>query len=273
MTNSRQAADEHLVHAANTGFPIARHFAPPSRNRACTSACKPNQEIVKVFQKLSRAWQYSLDCERSRWDFAVELLNLDNDGVSHETLRWMIGKGLIEHGIETLDHQGIGRTFESPGGFTFSGRSCFVVTENGLDWQSENGLATNSNDAGTAHETPVLPVIPRWDDQRHELWLGTILVKRFKWKAVNQESVLAAFEEEGWPSRIDDPLSPVADCDPKRRLSDTIKCLNRKQTRPLIRFSGDGSGEGILWDHVNHPEFNEADGTRNSPPRNNGAFT
>jgi hypothetical protein len=60
--------------------------------------------------------------------------------------------------------------------------------------------------------------------------------------------VLNAFEEEGWPARIDDPLPPHSDQDPKRRLNDTIKCLNRKQVRELLRFHGDGSGEGILWE-------------------------
>ena len=66
----------------------------------------------------------------------------------------------------------------------------------------------------------------------------------------NQEAILAAFQEDGWPARIDDPLPPVAETDPKRRLSDTIKCLNRKQQNALVRFSGDGTGEGVLWDLV-----------------------
>lgn len=111
---------------------------------------------------------------------------------------------------------------------------------------------------------------PRWDDQRHELWLGSVLVKRFKWKATNQESVLAAFQEESWPSRIDDPLSPVADTDPKRRLSDAIKCLNRKQANPLIRFSGDGTGEGVLWDIVDESTSIESNRPQQIRPRNNG---
>ncbi|WP_146118485.1 hypothetical protein [Blastopirellula marina] len=76
------------------------------------------------------------------------------------------------------------------------------------------------------------------------------LVKRFKWPAVNQEMVLCAFQEEGWPERIDDPLPPQAEQDPKRRLADTIKCLNRKQENHLIHFHGDGTGQGIVWERV-----------------------
>ncbi len=270
MTNSRQTVGGHLTGAANHNHPCASNVHLPPGIHFDPGASSQDQEIKKVFQKLSRAWQYSLDCQRSQWDFAVELLNLDHDGVSHETLRWMIGKGLIEHGVETRDHQGIGRLFESPGGFSFSGRSCFVVTANGLAWQTGHGCGMGPNSNGAAPEPSLLTLTPRWDDQRHELWLSSVLVKRFKSKAVNQESVLAAFQEEGWPSRIDDPLSPIADGDPKRRLSDAIKCLNRKQATSLIRFSGDGTGEGVLWDIIDSPVLIDGDNPEGPPPGNKG---
>ena len=76
------------------------------------------------------------------------------------------------------------------------------------------------------------------------------LVKRFKWPAANQEAVLSAFQEEGWPVRIDDPLPPQPEQDSKRRLGDTIKCLNRKQKSQLIHFRGDGTGQGVVWELV-----------------------
>ncbi len=76
------------------------------------------------------------------------------------------------------------------------------------------------------------------------------IVKRFKWRAVNQEMILSAFQEEGWPVRIDDPLAPSPEVAMKRRLSDTIKCLNRKQQSKLLHFRGDGTGQGILWEVV-----------------------
>jgi hypothetical protein len=78
--------------------------------------------------------------------------------------------------------------------------------------------------------------------------VGVEIVKEFKLPSPNQETVLMAFEEEGWPPRIDDPLSPLPQLDPRRRLHDTIKALNRKQKQDLIRFMGDGSGEGIRWE-------------------------
>ena len=73
-------------------------------------------------------------------------------------------------------------------------------------------------------------------------------MKHFKLPAPNQEAILMAFEEEGWVPRIDDPIPPADDQDAKQRLRDTIKSLNRNQKNRLIRFSGDGHGEGVLWE-------------------------
>jgi hypothetical protein len=86
--------------------------------------------------------------------------------------------------------------------------------------------------------------------------LGYVVVKQYKVPAANQERVLAAFEEEGWPVHVDDPLPPSGELDPKRRLHDTINSLNRNQKSGLIRFLGDGSGEGIRWELVAEPRKN-----------------
>jgi hypothetical protein len=65
-----------------------------------------------------------------------------------------------------------------------------------------------------------------------------------------QEAILMALEEEHWPPRIDDPLPGHPNHLPKRRLHDTIKSLNRNQKNNLIRFMGDGTGEGIRWELI-----------------------
>ena len=90
--------------------------------------------------------------------------------------------------------------------------------------------------------------MPRWDCDRQELRLEEKLVKHFKTPAPNQELILATFEEIGWPIHIDDPLPPGRFHDPKRRLHDTINALNRHQIEPLVRFIGDGHGEGVRWE-------------------------
>jgi hypothetical protein len=85
------------------------------------------------------------------------------------------------------------------------------------------------------------------------LYFAGQIVKRFRWRAVNQEKILSAFEDDGWPPRIDDPLVPSPQIVSKRRLGDAIKCLNRRQANALLRFGGDGTGEGIIWEAVAQP--------------------
>jgi hypothetical protein len=90
---------------------------------------------------------------------------------------------------------------------------------------------------------------PEWDQVRQELRVSGMLVKQFKVPAANQEAILATFHEEDWPPRIDDPLVPRGDQDPKRRLHDTINSLNRNQKRPILHFFGDGTGQGVRWEY------------------------
>ncbi len=83
--------------------------------------------------------------------------------------------------------------------------------------------------------------------------MNGVLVKRFKGKSHNQELILTAFEEEHWPARIDDPLPPLPDIDPKIRLNNAISRLNQHQKDFHIHFKGDGSGTGIRWEFVTEP--------------------
>jgi hypothetical protein len=87
---------------------------------------------------------------------------------------------------------------------------------------------------------------PTWVKEEWEIRKGDTLVKKFKREAPNAFRVLDAFQEEGWPSSILDPLPGTVDqgSDQQRR-HDTIKSLNKHQNQ--IRFSGDGSGERFSW--------------------------
>lgn len=104
--------------------------------------------------------------------------------------------------------------------------------------------------SGPASPQGKLVIRPFWDMERRELKVGEWLVKCFRVPALNQTTILAAFEEDQWPPRIDDPIPPRYDQDPKRRLHDTINSLNRNQQHPMLRFLGDGSGHGVLWELV-----------------------
>ena len=95
-----------------------------------------------------------------------------------------------------------------------------------------------------------LAAIPNWDRVTRTFLVGEHVIKRFRVPSANQEAVLDAFQEDGWPPSIDDPLPPAAEYEPKRRLRDTIKCLNLNQVTPLIRFRGDGTGQQVVWELV-----------------------
>ena len=144
----------------------------------------------------------------------------------------------------------------------FSRRTAFVLTEAGMtaiesaprETRAEQPLRASADPFVVGIISPLrpassgeFPLRPTWDRDRHELRVDGQLVKIFKLPSPNQEMVLAAFDEEGWPARIDDPLPPSTDLEPKRRLHDTIKSLNRNQKARLVRFMGDGTGQGIQW--------------------------
>ncbi len=128
------------------------------------------------------------------------------------------------------------------------------MTTAGIDFAHEIELNRHPTETDASVRSLDVPepksVTPHWNAERHELKVNRQLVKRFRWPACNQETVLMAFEEEGWPDRIDDPLPPQPEQDSKRRLHDTIKCLNRNQINQALRFHGDGTGEGVLWELV-----------------------
>jgi hypothetical protein len=86
---------------------------------------------------------------------------------------------------------------------------------------------------------------PRWDARKRELWFAGKIVKRYTRRAPQQEKIYAVFQDDGWPDRVDDPLAPG-------RLSETLKHMKDSLGKDSpIRFGGDGTGEGIIWEPVN----------------------
>jgi hypothetical protein len=201
---------------------------------------------------LLEAFDYAEDTGSDRWEFAVAIRHLQRLGLSETDLRWLVRKGYVEHAREVTVQGDNGREFRTTGDLSFHRRTCFVLTAAGISTvrsviESRAISADNPNGSSERITQSVQP-LPNWNAEIRELRLDGKLVKRFKWQAINQEIVLRAFQEEGWPARIDDPLPPQPAQDSKRRLSDTIKCLNRKQTSERIHFRGDGTGEGIIWE-------------------------
>jgi hypothetical protein len=225
------------------------------------------RRAVEGLRLLAEAHRYARELERSTWDFALELDALQAAGCTLNELRWLVCKGYVAHAAEITEPGESSRTFHRVHtvGLKFGRRTCFVLTEAGIAFAAglidcpslfSHASAAESQTDDSHAVSAADPVRPRWDRDRQELRLGYVVVKQYKVPAPNQERVLAAFEEEGWPVHVDDPLPPSGELDPKRRLHDTINSLNRNQKAGLIRFSGDGSGEGIRWELIAEPRKN-----------------
>ena len=92
-------------------------------------------------------------------------------------------------------------------------------------------------------------ILPMWDAHLRGLSVCGMIIKKFKRMSSTQELILTAFQEDGWCSRIDDPIPPIPGKSAKQRLRDAIKNLNSGQSPNLIRFRGDGTGAGITWEY------------------------
>jgi hypothetical protein len=193
---------------------------------------------------------YAKSLNHDVWQFALGIAALRQGGLSLNDIRWLLYRKLVLHGLETTQPGEDRRTFRAAGAMRFDRRSCFVLSEAGMAFARKLDCAPLGNPPAIMQPIESVPLarVPRWDRDRQELRLGPEIVKCYKTPAPNQELILAAFEEEGWPVHIFDPLPPHPDQDPRRRLHDTINSLNRNQKKPLLRFMGDGSGQGVRWD-------------------------
>ena len=191
-------------------------------------------------QHMMQAWELASDAGVDKWQFAVDIESLVSTGISKTALRWLVCQGLFEHALETTRRTARRRTFQVSECLQFRNDSCFVITSQGrMALLDSNGNSTVSGRNGDS---------PRWDVEMRCLTFRGVEIKRFRRPAENQEAVLSTFEEESWCKRVDDPLPQTSGKDPKKRLHDTINALNRNQQQKLIRFFGDGTGEGICWE-------------------------
>src|SRR5207248_4492440 len=85
---------------------------------------------------------------------------------------------------------------------------------------------------------------PRWDRERRELWYAGKICKRFRQPSDNQQHLLDAFEEAGWPARMENPLVPDGTGNDHQRLADTVRRMNGNTA---IEFERDGTSEAVLW--------------------------
>jgi hypothetical protein len=207
----------------------------------------------------------SFDCAKSVksdvWNFAVEISILRTAGLGDNEFRWLVFMKYVDHAQEVTRPKDDGRQFRQTGNLSFTRRTCFVLTKVGELFArtvlrqvpaptstsriTENDDPKHGNGKNAADQS-----VPAWDAQRRELRMNGRVIKRFRWSAKNQERILATFEEEGWLYRIDDPIPPQSNADQKQRLRDAVRALNKNHEASLIRFRGDGTGQGVVWELV-----------------------
>ena len=223
-----------------------------------------SQQSVGFYESLRPAlallWEGSYcatDTGQSRWEYAVEIDELRSLGLSKNQIRWLIHKGLAIHASETTSPLGsLHRNFCNGPATVFHSRTCLILTDLGDRFANRLQFDLSSHDAGQppltsqgmeTTDSKLPPMTPHWDSVARVFRVGGNIVKHFKVPAANQELILNAFQEEGWPSQIYDPLPPSDEIDPKRRLHDTINRLNRNQKTHIIQFCGDGNGTAVSW--------------------------
>lgn len=204
---------------------------------------------------LLEEWAFACELKCSPWDFAVEHSDLRAVGLTGNQLRWLLLRNYVEPRIETTQVSKGHRTFRKFRGCVFTDRTCFVLTEAGaalarkaLPWPAKDSHVDASDPPVPQDLAVITRVVPQWDPIRRELRLGRRVVKQFRQPAPAQETILAAFQEQGWPPCIGDPLPPKAEQDAKQYLRNTIKNLNRNQRNRRIRFIGHGNGHQVRWE-------------------------
>ena len=226
----------------------------PNSTDLGTNSAPSLEERFRALQTLYEGCRFAVDCKKSIWEFAVELRDLNERGVSRSLLRWLVCQKLVEHRRESQINKESFRQFYEAPNLVFNENSCFVLSSKGhlafddLLKLYRPMISHTHNDPDSLPMNSPLKKTPVWCPDTRVLKIAGKVVKHFKWPAPNQEMLIAAFAELGWPDQIDDPL-PQTDVCRKRRLHDTIKCLNRNQINPLIKFRGDGTGRAARWEY------------------------
>jgi hypothetical protein len=252
--NSRLAYVEGNPHPspgvqAPRGLPMGTPPTPPLDAPCSQALLRPT--VQKALAILIEGYDFALDLETCVWEFAVPIRNLLEADCSVNTLRWLVRRGFAEYAVLT----GAGTPGAHPntgGKIEFADETSFVLTEVGvaaalaaypsLPFTSRARLLPGGQHSGES-------AVPAWDERLGELRYLGVLVKRLRKAASNQWALLSAFEREGWPGQLGNPLPQLTQggVKQKQRLHDAIKNLNRDHEVLLLRFYGAGSGRGVGW--------------------------
>jgi hypothetical protein len=205
--------------------------------------------VAIALSLLRDAWDAASDVTCSPWHFAVKREEFRAAGIADTYLLWLLIRGYVAHdqGPQGVSALRAGR------GLNVGWLSRFVLTREGIAFAAEwlDMMPAKPVPVEAAQRgQPESSLRPQWDSELRQLYWGGILVKHFRVPAHNQELILEAFEEEGWPRHIDDPLPQAHGIDPKVRLRYALKGLNRNQVNNVLLFEGDGRARGIVWQRL-----------------------
>lgn len=225
-----------------------------STQSASRSARLLSVAVRAALAELLKAYEFAEDAGVDLWQFSIELEQLAQFGLTVSDARWLAAKGFVRHAEENTRSSAAERSFQEKDGLTFASRSVVVLSASGATFARELAsdldveIAESPNDTDSLETSVLVVAKPIWIPGQRELMVDGRVVKRFKVPAVNQELILSAFEEEGWPQCIFDPLPQDNTLAPARRMHNAISRLNGKQINVLVRFSGNGHGTGICWE-------------------------
>ena len=122
-----------------------------------------------------------------------------------------------------------------------------VLTERGA------AVARGRGDPGQGLPAPHVAgalIVPFYDVAQRILWYAGRLVKRLRQQADVQEIVLRAFQRQGWPRALKNPLPKGSTIPMEARLHAVVRRLMNAQKEARIRFFRNGTKCMICWEAV-----------------------
>jgi hypothetical protein len=187
-----------------------------------------------------RAYLEAKEADQSPWKHAISVRQLQGLPLPQEKLLCLVDSGCLKQSVDP-NVPCLSQRFLTPS--ETPPNACYVLSRAAFE-----GLRATGPPKARPRQNKSRRLVPDWDPQRRELRYLGYIVKRFHNPAEDQETILAAFQAQGWPDHIEDPRPNVSN--PKENLHNTIKNMNRHRTHKLVRYRGDGTGRGILWEPV-----------------------
>ncbi len=115
---------------------MAENDRPGDNGFAEPAACLIDKNLLAGLALLSKAYVYAQDAGAALWDFALENDCLYKAELTISDFRWLVAKGLAEHGQETSFYGDAHRSFRPSRGLNFVATTCFVLTPQGAQFAS-----------------------------------------------------------------------------------------------------------------------------------------